>query len=360
MFVSASDAHFSWLRRALLVVCWLLWLALSASAQSGRRIQKPALPSTEAQAPDSLTINTTEVRLEISVRDSLGQAVPGLRAEDFLIYDNGRRYEALHCEPMRAPVKLLLLLEEGDGIFTDTEMINQTWLTWRKFLRARSPQDQLAVMRFSDEVWLTRDWHNDEAGLAQALKIGRGNSGQAALFDALAVAAAKLAREQGRTAIILLTSGLPSAGVLNLGDALAAVRGTGTPVYVLSQTEAIAAALPHTTTAGFLRATAIPAELARQKAQLALAEHELTQLAELSGGMIYFPLRESSLGWMLQQIAADLHTRYQVSYPLEDSHWTTTPHRIEVLVRGGHQAQAHSGAPISQPPISSRLPGASH
>jgi VWFA-related protein len=312
-----------------------------ALAQSGRRISKPPTRAQEDKS-EVVTIRTTEVSLRITVRDSLGRAVDGLKADDFFIYDNGRRYEPLRFERLQSPVNLVLLLDEADGFFQDAEVVRRALLSFRQAL---NPADRVAVMRFTDEIMLRQDWTDDEATLARALKRGRQGGAKAAIYDALILAAVKLNEVEGRRAIVLLTNGLNTAGVSGAGAALAAAQGVEAPVYVFSQTEAMASAIRQRQS----KKSAPPVLIAdtspgaMDDAPLRLleaAERELTALAEQSGGMIYFPLRESSLSWMLAQVAGELRAQYLVTYqPATDGDWAAEAHRIEVLVRGGHQAR---------------------
>src|SRR5512134_3195763 len=99
--------HIHGLRLCLLLLAVTL-CAASVAAQSGRRISKPA---SDQNGGDVLKIGTVEISLSVTVRDALGKAVNGLRAEDFFIYDNGRRYQPMHFEHRHVPVNLVLLLD---------------------------------------------------------------------------------------------------------------------------------------------------------------------------------------------------------------------------------------------------------
>jgi len=353
---AAASAHLLIARLAAAALLAVFCLSL-APAQSGRRVKPQLAPMREEPVREepvreekdvmAITIRTEEVLLNITVRDSLGRAVDGLKADDFFIYDDGRRYESLHFEPKRGPVNLLLLLDEAAGLFADTETINQAVLSFR---RALDPEDRIAVMRFSDEIELTQDWRNDEATLARALKVKSLGAARSAIYDALVFAAAKLNEVAGRRVIVLLTSGLNTAGRADLRDAMAAIQSVGATVYALSQTEAIAAAIRRP--AANARRPASPGiqspDATASLPVLAAAEAQLTALAEQSGGMIYFPLRESSLSWMLEQVAGDLRAQYLITYlPQEgargENDWLSSAHRIEVLVRGGHKVYVRPG-----------------
>ncbi len=309
----------------------LLALALCANpapAQSGRRISKPV---SDQISSDVLKIGTVEISLSVTVRDSLGRVVNGLRAEDFFIYDNGRRYQPIHFEHRQIPVNLLLLLDASGSFFADEAAANKTLIAFHHKLQ---PADHIAVMHFSDEVWLQQDWANEETSFREALKRNEHRNGKAAICDALLLAAEKLSETEGRRAILLLTSGLNSAGRVRWSEALSAIQTVDAALYVFSETEAIASAI---------RDKSSNAEILAALPKLEQAERNLTWLAEQSGGGIYFPLQLNSLDWMLSELADELRSQYLLTYQLSDD--VDVPpdnRRIEVLVRGGHKAIARS------------------
>lgn len=319
-------------------------------AQSGRRITKQAAETRTDKEIGDLTIRTTEVSLNVTVRNSLWRAVEGLKADDFSIYDNGRRYEPLRFERQRGPINLVLLLDAANDFFDDAETINQSLLAFR---RALAPADRLAVMRFSDQIELIQDWCGDEASLLRSLLTRpRANSGKAAIYDAVMLAAAKLSERDGQRAIILLTGGINTAGSANAGDALAALQNMNAALYIFTQTEVIASLITATASERWrqMRNRNIPApssdarEVASALIALEKSERELARLAEQSGGSIYFPLRESSLRWMLAQAAEELRAQYLITYqPQDEDDWSSQPHRVEVLVRDGHRAYVRVG-----------------
>lgn len=326
-------------------LCWLLLtIPLCVSlvmAQSGRRISKPVSDQTSNEV---LKIGTVEISLSVTVRDSLGKVVNGLQAEDFFIYDNGRRYQPVHFENRHLPVNLVLLLDASGSFFDDEAAIDKALLA---FCRKLQPADRVAVMHFSDEISLDEDWNNQESSLREALKRNEHHSNKAAIYDALLLAAAKLSETEGRRAILLLTSGLNSAGQVRLNEALAAIQSVNASLYVLSETEAIANAI---------RGKSSNDEILAALPKLELAERNLTWLAEQSGGGIYFPLQLSSLDWMLAELADEFRAQYLLTYqPLDDIDEHPSSRRIEVLVQGGHKALARSNPAQRRLPNNSKL-----
>ncbi len=327
--------------RLCLLTLAIVFCAASAMAQSGRRISKQV---SEQNSADVLKIGTVEISLAVTVRDSLGKVVNGLRAEDFFIYDNGRRYQPIHFEHRQVPVNLVLLLDASGSFFEDQSAIGRALLS---FHRKLSPEDRTAVMHFLKEVTLEQDWSDDETSFRNALKRNEHSSNQAAIYDALLLAAAKLRETEGRRAILLLTSGLNTAGQVRLSEALAAIQSADASLYVLSETEAIANAI---------RDKSSNAEILAALPKLELAERNLTWLAEQSGGGIYFPLQLNSLNWMLAELADELRSQYLLTYQLSDDvDEPPANRRIEVLVRGGHKALARSGRVRRKMPDNSKF-----
>lgn len=334
-----TDTHA--FRIGLLLLAVLI-AAVSVAAQSGRRISKPA--SVPGDNGDMLKIGTVEISLSVTVRDALGKAVNGLRAEDFFIYDNGRRYQPMHFEHRHVPVNLVLLLDATGSFFEDEDTISKALLSFRRKLR---PADRVAVMHFSDEVSLDQDWSNQEVSFREALKRNEHRGSKAAIYDALLLAAAKLSETEGRRAILLLTSGLNTAGLVRLSEALAAIQSVDAALYVVSETEAIASAI---------RGKSSNPEILSSLPKLESAERNLTWLAEQSGGGIYFPLKLGSLDWMLAELADEFRAQYLLTYQLSaDSNDAPGNRLVEVLVQGSHKAHARSGYSRRNASASSKL-----
>ncbi len=333
--------HIHGLRLCLLLLA-ITFCAASVAAQSGRRISKPG--SAPDNNGDVLKIGTVEISLSVTVRDTLGKAVNGLRAEDFFIYDNGRRYQPVHFEHRHVPVNLVLLLDATGSFFGGEELIHNALLSFRRKLQ---PADRVAVMHFSDEVSLDQDWSNQEASFREALKRNEHRGNKAALYDALLLAAAKLSETEGRRAILLLTSGLNTAGQVRLSEALTAIQNADAALYVVSETEAIASAI---------RGKSSNVKILASLPKLESAERNLAWLAEQSGGGIYFPLQPASLDWMLAELADELRAQYRLTYQLSDDvDEPPANRRIEVLVRDGHKAFARSGRVRRKMPDNSKF-----
>lgn len=190
------------------------------------------------------------------------------------------------------------------------------------------------MLQFTDELVLTQDWAKAETALRKALRPALRPRGKVALADALALAAAKLAETAGQRVILLLTSGFNTAGLFDFTQAQLAVQNVAAAVYVFSETEALAAASHQASERHRPSSQAKEILLAR----LALAETELTMLAEGSGGKIYFPVQERSLPRMLLETADELRGQYWLTYVIDEEEFRLEClHQIQVLTRAGYQ-----------------------
>lgn len=136
----------------------------------------------------SRPIVATEVQLLVKVRDAFGEIVPNLQASDFSVYDNGRRQINVECKPYRAPLQLILLIDETCRWSDREASLN---LELQKFSRSLSAEDRIAVMQFSGSFALMHDWVAP-ASLPSSLFQPAGlRTKQVALYDSLLFAITK-------------------------------------------------------------------------------------------------------------------------------------------------------------------------
>ncbi len=137
-----------------------------------------------------------------------GHPVAGLRAEDFLVRDNGlpRPIEAFAHES--APLQVVLLLDVSGSM---GRMLRSAAATGQQALEQLAPQDEVAVFFFARRARLAQELTADKRLAARALQEAAIESGLGAgtsLNDALLEAARyleSLPPFSGRRALIVLT-----------------------------------------------------------------------------------------------------------------------------------------------------------
>ncbi len=292
-----------------------LLLALSSAwAQSGRRLPVEKPKEAKESEEMAITLEATEVIVPVTVRDRYGHLIRGLSRYDFAIYEDGVRQEITDFSVGTVPVNVVLLIDVSGSVATE---INDIRLSALAFLEALGPKDRVAIIRFNHKVEEVLDWEMDKRRVQRAL-FQLPAVGNTAFYKALYVAANKLRAVEGRRAILLFTDGVDTyegPDQKTFEEALEAVRRADVIVYVISKTKAIRAFLKGERSPFIFR----PLDPSDPYIQLYLrvldrAEEQLIELAEKTGGRIYFPLDQSELKEAYGQIAEELSTQYILRY----------------------------------------------
>lgn len=323
----------------------------TAYGQSGRRAVPETNDKVKASADEDETVirvQTEEVVLPVSVRNTAGQPVHGLGAEDFLIYDNGVRQEVLSFNRRRVPVNIVLLLDASGSVFSQMRFIR---IAAKSFVNGLLKEDRVCVMQFADRVELLQNWigAGEEGKLNRALDWGYRPGERTTFYDGLYLAAEEQLRGvEGRRIIILLTDGIDSAEHkrADFNDALSAVRRAEASVYVVSLTASLRAALEAQT--GRRLSRLLAGGYARQLAQylgtINTAEKLLEQIAETTGGRIFLPIEKDDLLPAYTAIAEELRMQYIITYKPKARAQAGEWRSLRVLVApGGYDVATRTG-----------------
>ncbi len=342
----------------LCCLCLSLSSVKSVEAQSGRTAKSGGESSATTPAKaggtakgietdeDVIDIRTTEVLLPVSVRETDGRLKHDLAPENFLIYDNGVRQEITSFNKERVPVNVVLLLDASGSVYSQMRFIRKAA---SEFVHSLTAEDKVSVMQFADRVELLQDWTqaSEAKEIDKALQWRYHPGERTTFYDGLYLAAdEQLKKVQGRRIVVLLTDGIDSSERkrVDFTQALNAIRKSETIVYTISLTESLRRALDENTGGRInrlLMGNYNKRLIAMYRAQLALAEANLKQLASQSGGRVFFPLEQTELAGVYQQIAEELRTQYLITYRPTPRSTQTQWREIRVLVTpGGYDVSA--------------------
>lgn len=305
------------------------------------------------------------VSFTVSVVGSKGESLNRLTRDDFIVYEDGERQHIAHFATVEAPVDIVLLLDTSGSTRGELKAIQRAA---GRFIERMRAQDRVAIVTFHREAILQQDFTRDRARAIGALRNLQAGSATA-FYDALAVVADELLRSASeRKAIIALTDGVDSASVYDFSEAAKRLERAAVAVYVIElDTEAFVIE-------GIRRGelTLSPAQLERYRRTYRpqdlplryrnpffftegelieitrglyrLAQRELRQLAERTGGRVYRLRHLASLDEAYAGILAELGTLYSIGYypsrPERDGRWRSV--RVEVTVPGA-RVHARSG-----------------
>jgi VWFA-related protein len=172
------------------------------------------------------------INVTASVSDQSGRFVPGLRQEDFLVYEDDQPVDVTHFSADRVPVSLGITLDTSGSMAG--EKIHEAETALDRFVYdLLDRQDELFVSRFSNYPVLLQGWTTDRQLISRALGRITPNGGTA-MFDAV-VQAIPLAR-QGRNqkkAILVISDGNDTASRADIREVKQQIRESEVLIYAI-------------------------------------------------------------------------------------------------------------------------------
>jgi len=172
------------------------------------------------------------VNVTATVSDVDGRFVPGLRQEDFLVYDDDQPQVLTQFSADRVPVSLGIALDTSQSM--SGEKIREARSAIDRLLEVLAdPQDEFFLYRFSTRPTLMQEWTVDRAAISRALSSAV-PAGQTALYDAIADAIP--VTQQGRNqkkALVAISDGNDTSSHRTLSDVHQRIRESETLVYAI-------------------------------------------------------------------------------------------------------------------------------
>ena len=288
-------------------------------AVAGQEPQKEPLPAIVAWAD--------LVNVEVSVTNSRGDFVAGLRRENIRVLDNGVEQPITHFASIESPVQVLVLVETSPAVYL---IHRQHLAAAQALLENLAADDRVAVATYDQSARLAMSFSGDKQALASALAGLRYNLGSAKLnlFDALSAALDWMATSQNKQAIVLLGTGLDTSGEERWQSLTAKLRGSRVVVFPVALGGELRGRREARGKAGSTQES--PGQ--NPEISFAKADKDLEHIAELTGGQAYFPQEGREFAAIYQQIARRLRNQYSLGFapPARDGEL----HRIEVQIVG--------------------------
>ena len=340
----------------------------------------------EVDDGEVVRVDTQLVSVPAIVMDRTGRPLANLRAENFILFEDGRPQQIANFSTTEAPFEVALLLDTSGSTRSDLGLIRRAARTFIEGLRA---DDRVAIVAFKTSgstasnfaaVDVLTKLTNDREALEQALdNISASNS--TPYYDALERIADEIFREppreivRGRRAIVALTDGVDSTSEADFMDARARLGRAGVACYFIQvNTEEYVEdrLLRDCQEFGTLRLSRTQVQRYRKifvpragadtfddfcrmgpfermhisRSLYDLARREMSELARASGGKT-FPasdLRDARKAFA--QVASDIGTQYSLGYYSTNKTRDGRFRSIRVEVRGvtqGAQVRAREG-----------------
>jgi Ca-activated chloride channel family protein len=172
------------------------------------------------------------INVTATVTDSSGRFVPGLRKEDFVIYEDDRPQTVTHFNNERVPVSLGIALDTSGSM--DGEKIESAQRALDRFLfELLDPNDEIFLYRFDSDPELLEGWTTDRRRITRAL--GRIDPrGGTALYDTVAEAVPMAQTGSRRKkAVVVISDGNDTSSRTDLRSVRQLIRETEVLVYAI-------------------------------------------------------------------------------------------------------------------------------
>jgi VWFA-related protein len=338
----------TWMARRPALACVLAALVLGSTLLAQER-RPPDQGFTFKSSVDLVSVNAT-------VTDASGHFVPGLRAEDFTITEDGERQTITQFESERVPVSLGIVLD------TSGSMAGEKMEAAREALRRfvydlLGSTDEMFLYRFDSQPILVQGWTEDRGRLMRGLGSVRPNGGTA-LYDAVAEAV-PLAGQGARRkkALVVISDGNDTNSALEIDELQQLIRESEVMVYAIgidSAASAPAAArrpqqrlpLPGGIVLRWPPGPTPPAPpppRSRGGADAGVNEGALRMITDDTGGRTEIVAGARNLDQATAGIASELSQQYFLGYvstPPKDGRW----HAIRVQLKNrSYQVRARRG-----------------
>jgi len=195
-------------------------------------LEGTAAPQSPAGQTFSFRTNVNSVNVAVTVTDANGRFVPNLRAEDFIVLEDGKPQAVQQFDSERVPVSLGLALDTSGSMAGPKIQAAQAAL--RRFLfDLLDPTDEVFFYRFDSKPELVQSWTTDRSAIANALGSIRPNGGTA-IYDTVAEAIPMTqAGTLRKKALLLISDGQDMNSHMHLDQVRQLIRESEVLVYAV-------------------------------------------------------------------------------------------------------------------------------
>jgi VWFA-related protein len=247
----------------------------------------PASFSQENSQPP-LSARSYAVVLPVNITDKHGNFVPGLKSENFRVYEEGRPQEISFFEQENTPVSVGLLVDHSGSMGRRLERVHDAVLG---FAHSSNSQDEMFVVDFADTVSVEllngKAFTSDAAELSAAITAISAR-GETALYDAVAEGLTHIRQGKwNKRALVIVSDGADNDSHAMFRQVLAQARSSHTVIYAIGLVDGCGQ---------------------EENPQI------LRRLCEDTGGIAFFPEGAASIEGVMEQIAGNIRGQYMLGY----------------------------------------------
>jgi Ca-activated chloride channel family protein len=243
----------------------------------------------------TLSVETLEVQLPVSVLDKDGRPVDGLKQEHFQVFEDKIQQTIKAFRHEDIPLSLGLVIDNSGSMRNKRERVNSSALA---FVRESNPEDETFIINFDDSAYLEQDFTGSIGDLIDALENVDAR-GETALYDALYLAADHVTKagKKDKKALLLISDGEDNVSKYGINKVIEALRQSKVTLYAVGLLE------EDDQRGGLFK-----------KPPSKKAKEDLMKFAEITGGRAFFPKSLDEVEQIVKDIAHDIRNHYTIAY----------------------------------------------
>jgi VWFA-related protein len=284
----------------------------------------------EGMADYSIKVNVPLVNVDVLVTSKAGQFVPGLKKENFRIYEDGAPQQISNFNVSKAPITAVLVVEFAS---TNYAFMLDALRASYAFAHTLTKDDWVAVSYYDMLPHILVDFTQDKQAVYGALNQLRiPGFSETNLFDALFDTLDRLDRVEGKKYVILVTTGVDTFSKITLDKIMKKIKDTkDVTIFPISVGQIARIMHPNA-----YRGLGIP----HDELTYIQADNEMRTFAAMTGGRAYFPRFQAEYGEDFQEIGDDIRNQYSIAYHPTNTKLDGTYRKLKV------QLVADDGSPL--------------
>ncbi|MEO6802198.1 MAG: VWA domain-containing protein [Granulicella sp.] len=279
----------------------------------------------------SLRVDVPIVNLDVNVvLDKTHQFVPGLKAGNFLVLEDGVEQQVQTVRMAQTPITAVMLLEfAANSYYYIRDMQNASY----SFYQSLRPQDYVAVITYDLRTHILTDFTNNKDVIANSIQsLTIPGFSDTNLFDALYETLDRVSRIEGRKYIVLIGTGRDTFSKLTLDKILAKVKASqnvtiftiGTGAFVNEMVGGRGGMSGGIRDLNYLQ-----------------AQNQLKTFAAMTGGLSFSPIFQGELPNIFAQINDSIRNQYVLTYRPTNTKNDGSYRKVKVLLvdNEGHPLQ---------------------
>jgi VWFA-related protein len=271
--------------------------------------------------PDySIHVDVPVVNVDVGVLTKSGQFVPGLKKENFRIYEDGQLQTISNFNQQEAPITAVLLVEfASTNYYYLYDALNASYT----FASTLKKDDWIAVVSYDMKQYILVDFTQDKRAVLGAINTLRiPGFSETNLFDAIYDTLDRIDRIEGHKYVILVSSGRDTFSKINLDQCLKKIKATSNvTIYTVSIGRTLREMADARGMVGGI-----------QQTDFLQADNQMNTFAKMTGGRWYNPRFEAEMPEIFHDIGADIRNQYNIAYHPSNPKLDGTYRKLKVEV----------------------------